>query len=83
MDNILYVDILVLILIVRLFWLVRGLMKFALHIYSIGMHHQDKNSIKHQENMLKIFICLIQEEEIDVFLIGVFKVEFHSLIHKL
>lgn len=58
-------------------------MKFARHIFSIGMHHQVKNSIKHQENMLKIFICLIPEEVIDAFLIGVFKVEFHSLIHKL
>jgi hypothetical protein len=58
-------------------------MKFVHHIFSTGMPHQEKNLTRLQDNMSETFITLIAEEEIDVFAIGVWKVEFHSSTQKL
>lgn len=55
-------------------------MKFALHTFLTGTPHQVRNLIMPQGNMLRISIYLIAEEETDVFLIGVFRAEFLSLI---
>lgn len=82
-DNILYADTLVLILIVKLSQQERVQMKFVHHIFSTGMPHQEKNLTRPQDNMSETFITLIAEEEIDVFAIGVWKVEFHSSTQKL
>ena len=58
-------------------------MKFVHRISSTGMLHREMILIKLQNSMWKIFTTLIAEGETDVFAIGEWKAEFHSLIQKL